>query len=78
MFHDDSRAKLVIEILNKIGLCISYNDLQRIDFDLMNRVINVTGSNRVPVSFSIDKKTLIHGAIKNFDHNEATSSGIGV
>ena len=44
----------------------------------MNRVINVTGSNRVPVSFSIDKKTLIHGAIKNFDHNEATSSGIGV
>ena len=59
LFHDDSRAKLVIEILNKIGLCISYNDLQRIDFDLMNRVINVTGSNRVPVSFSIDKHSFM-------------------
>ena len=35
LFHDDSRAKLVIEILNKIGLCISYDELQRIDFGLM-------------------------------------------
>ena len=35
LFHDDSRLKLVIEILNKIGLCISYDELQRIDFGLM-------------------------------------------
>ena len=56
LFHDDSRAKLVIEILNKIGLCISYDELQRIDFGLMKRVINVTGANRVPVSLPIDKK----------------------
>ena len=36
LFHDDSRAKLVIETLNKIGLYISYSELQRIDFGLMN------------------------------------------
>ena len=77
LFHDDSRLKLVIEILNKIGLCISYDELQRIDFGLMKRVIHETGANRVPVSMSIDKKTLIHGAMDNFDHTEVTSSGIG-
>ena len=56
LFHDDSRAKLVIEILKKIRLCIRYNELQRIDFSLMKRVINVTGANRVPVSLFIDNK----------------------
>ena len=56
LFHDDSRTKLLIEILNKIGLCISYDELQRIDFGVMKRVINVTGPNRVLVSLSMDKK----------------------
>ena len=59
LFHDDSREKLVIEILNKSGLRISYDELQRIDFCLMKRVINATGSNRAPISLSIDKKTFI-------------------
>ena len=66
-----------MEIVNKIGLCISYNELQRIDFGLMKRVTSATGSNRVPISLSIDKKTLIHGVMDNFDYNEAISSGIG-
>ena len=56
LFHDDSSAKFVIKILNKIGLCISYDELQRINLGLMKRVIKVTGANRVPVSLSIDKK----------------------
>ena len=77
LFHDGTSAKLVIEVLSKIGLCISYDELQRIDFGLMKRVIHETGANRMPVSMSIDKKTLIHGAMDNFDHTEVTSSGIG-
>ena len=77
LFHDDSRAKPVIEILNKIGLCISYDKLQRTDFGLMKRVINATGSNSVPISLSIDKKHSFMGAMDNFDHTEVTSSGIG-
>ena len=43
----------------------------------MKRLINATGSNRVPVSLFIDKNTLIHGAMDNFDHIEVTLSGIG-
>ena len=78
LFHVDSRAKLVIEILKKIGMCISYVELQRIDFGLMKWIINRTDASRVPVSLSINKKTLIDGAIDNFDHTEVTSSGIGV
>ena len=77
LFHDDSRAKFVTEILNKIGLCISYDQLQRIDFGIMKQVFNVKGSNRVPVSLSMDKKALFHGGIDNFNHTEVTSSGIG-
>ena len=56
LFHDDAKAKLMIEILKKIGLCISYDEFQKIDFGLVKRVINVTGANRVPISLSIDKK----------------------
>ena len=56
LFHDGSRGMFVIEILRKIDLCISYNELQRIDFGLMKLVINETGANRVPVLLTIDKK----------------------
>ena len=77
LFHADSIAKLVIEILNKIGWCISYDELQRIDFGLMKRVMNAIGANRVHVSMSINKRRLIRGAMDNFDHTEVTSSGIG-
>ena len=76
-FHDDCRARLVIEILNKIGLYISYDECQRIDFGLMKQVIKASGSNRVSISLSINKKILIHEAMDNFNHNEATSSEIG-
>ena len=53
-FRGDSKAKLVSEILNKIGLCTSYDELQRIDFGLMKLVIKTTGTNRVPVLLTID------------------------
>ena len=55
-FHGDSKAKLVLEILNKIGLCTSYDELQRIDFGLMKLVNKTTGTNRVPVFLTINKK----------------------
>ena len=60
LLHDNSRAKLVIDILNKLGLCISYDEVQRTDFGLMNRIIDTAGSNRVPVSLPLhvdDKET---------------------
>ena len=54
LFHDKSRSKLIIDILNKLGLCISYEEVRRIDFGLANRIINAWGSNRVPVPLSIE------------------------
>lgn len=42
----------------------------------MKQVTQSTGSSRVPVLLSIDKKTLNHEEIDNFDHSKATSSGI--
>ena len=80
LLHNDSRAKLVINILNKLGLCISYDELQRTDCSIMNRIINTAGSNRVPVSLPFDdddNESELHGSMDNFDHEEATSSGIG-
>ena len=41
---------LVIGILNKLGLSISYDELQRIDSNVTHRLIESAGSNRVPVS----------------------------
>ena len=46
----------------------------------MNRIINTAGSNRVPVSLPFnddDNESELHGSMDNFDHEEATSSGIG-
>ena len=81
LFHDESRSKLIIDILNKLGLCISYEEVRRVDFGLANRIINAAGSHRVPVPLSIEDgvvdDVVIHGAMDNFDDDEATSSGIG-
>ena len=77
LIHDNSRSKILIEIMNKLGLCISYDELERIDFGLAQRIIDTTGSNRTPVPLTIDNSAVIHGAMDNFDHDEGTSSGIG-
>lgn len=75
--HDNSKSKLLIDILNRLGLCISYDDLQRVDICITQEIINLAGPNRVPVSESIDSSSIIHGAMDNFDHEENTLSGIG-
>ena len=77
LIHDNSRSKILIKIMNKLGICISYDELQRIDFGLAQRIIDTTGSNRTPVPLTIDNPAVIHGAMDNFDHDEGTASGIG-
>ena len=49
MIHNISRSKLLIETMNKLGLCISYDELERIDYGLAKRVIDAAESNRTPV-----------------------------
>ena len=59
----------------KLGLCICYDQLERIHFGPVQPIIDKTASNRTPVLLSIDN-SVIHGAINDFDHDEGTLSGM--
>ena len=75
--HNACRSKKMIQIMNRMGLCMSYDELERVDIGLAHRTINAAGSHRVSIPPSIIPSILIHGAMDNFDHEENTSSGIG-
>ena len=40
--HDTCRSKKLINIMNHLGICISYDDMERIYTALANRVITET------------------------------------
>ena len=75
--HDISRSKTLIQVTNRLGFCISYDELERIDTSLALRTIELAGNNRVPVPEVVDGSAIIHGAIDNYDNEENTPSGIG-
>ena len=75
--HDICCSKELIQILNRMGLCMSYNEVERLDNNLALRTIKKAGVHRVPVPPSIQPGLLIQGAMDNFDHEENTKSGIG-
>ena len=75
--HDTCKSKSLIEIFNHLGLCISYDDLERVDISQTQQLINLAGPSRVPVPETIDDTSMVHGAADNFDHEENTESGIG-
>ena len=74
--HDTCKSKNLIQIFNRLGLCISYDDLERVDMCQTQQLIILAGPSRVPVPENIDSSSIIHGAMENFDHEENTSSGI--
>ena len=74
--HDTCRSKKLINIMNHLGICISY-DMERIDTALANCIITGAGEHRVPVAKSIKSSSVILGAMDNFDHDENSLSGIG-
>ena len=63
--------------MNRLGLCISYDEMEKIDTGLAQHTINTTGVNRTPIPSTIKSNVLLHGAIDNFDLDEITPSGIG-
>ena len=63
--------------MNRLGLCISYDKMEKIDNGLAQRTINIAGVNRTPIPSIIKNNVLLHGAMDNFDHDENTPSGIG-
>ena len=72
--HDLTKSKKLIEIFNRLGLCINYKAMQNIDVNTSKRIIDSAGENRVPVVESIIED-LINGVMDNFDHEENTPSG---
>ena len=74
--HDTCKSKNLIQIFNHLGLCISYDDLERVDICITQEVINLAGSYRVPVAKNITSSSVIHGTMDNFDHEENTLPGI--
>ena len=75
--HDKTRSKQLIQIFNRMGICISYDEIERIDNGLTYRTIARASENRVPIPPSIIPNILINGAMDNFDHEKNTSSGTG-
>ena len=63
--------------LNRLGLCVSYDEIERIDINLAQRTIDAAGENLVPVPPVINSSAIIQGAMDKFDNEENTTSGIG-
>ena len=70
--HEKCHLKQLIQILNRLGLCISYDELERIDFSLANEIVSGCMENKVPLSPTITSVSIIHGLMDSFDHNENT------
>ena len=45
--HDTCKSKNLIQIFNRLGLGISYDEVERIDISITQEIINLTGPNRV-------------------------------
>lgn len=64
--------------MNKVGLCINCNELEKVGFGLALWVIDETGPNRTPVPFTLESTAVIQGVMDNFIYDEGTSSDIGI
>ena len=58
-----------------MGLCRSYDEVEKIDSALAQHTISRAGLNHVPVPPSMQPKVRIQGTMDNFDHEENTKSG---
>ena len=71
--HDKCRSKQFIQILNNLGMCVSYDEMLRMDYNLDDRLIRSCGENKVPLPESITSISIIHASVDNFDHIENIS-----
>ena len=64
-------------MLNKLGISMSYDEVERQNCSLSLRTIEMSGKENVPLPPVIISKNLVQAAIDNFDHEEATPSPVG-
>lgn len=74
--YEACRSATLITSFNRYGLCISYDEVQRYHND-MGRFIVESSSDEVPFPSHFGSSQFTIAAFDNFDHDEATLSGIG-
>lgn len=60
-----------------IGLCSSYDRLQRMIHSFSARVVTLSENNRVPLSLHFARDMTVYASMDNFDHEEDAKSGTG-
>lgn len=75
--HHYTRSKLIISLLNRLGHCISYKTLSKLDNQVLTHIVNSSNDVNIPVPSNIarDPSVFLHGAIDNDDFKEDTFDG---
>lgn len=73
--HSTCKSASLITSFNKIGLCVSYDDIRRVRLRLALYTIE-RGEGNVPLPSHFDPNQFTVAAFDNFDHNEGSLSGL--
>lgn len=73
--YSTCKSRTLISSLNHFGLAVSYDELLRYHTDMAS-IINEMSEGKVPLPSHFDPTSFTIGAFDNFDHEEATLSGI--
>ena len=68
VIHETCKSKTLITSLNHIGLCISYDSLQRMNYFFAARAVSLSENNRVPISPHFARDMPLCASMDNFDH----------
>ena len=71
-----TRSKTTVKILNRLGLSISYEEILRVRTRLATYA-KLTFETSIPLASHFNTESYVTDAFDNFDHNEATLSGLG-
>ena len=74
--YDACKSATLITSFNRYGLCSSYDELLRHHTDMATFIVE-SSSNEVPFPSHFGSSQFTIAAFDNFDHDEATLSGIG-
>ena len=68
--NEISRSKQLIQILDRLAICISYDEIERQNCSLSVRIIHMSGNENIPLPLSIAPGNLVQADIDNFDHKK--------
>lgn len=76
VIHNTCKSANLIKSFNRFGLCSSYDELLRLHNDIASFTVE-SAQESVPFPSHFDESQFTIAAFDNFDHDEATLSGIG-